>query len=80
MLKFNQLNKNYIQPLSFRDIKKILKRIYYQRNKIRKDIFIGFEVYHNILFYILSKLNKQNIQDIKKELSKLITDIFQLTL
>ena len=42
MLKFNQLNKNYIQPLSFRDIKKILKRIYYQRNKIRKDIFIGF--------------------------------------
>ena len=78
MLKFNQLNKNYIQPLSFRDIKKILKRIYYQRNKIRKDIFIGFEVYPNILFYILSKLNKQNIQDIKKELSKLITDIFQL--
>ena len=42
ILKFNQLNKNYIQPLSFRDIKKILKRIYYQRNKIRKDIFIGF--------------------------------------
>lgn len=37
MLKFNQLNKNYLQPLSFRDIKKIFNRIYYQRNK--KKIF-----------------------------------------
>ena len=27
MLRFNQLDKNYIQPLSFRDIKKIFKRI-----------------------------------------------------
>ena len=78
MLKFNQLNKNYIQPLSFRDIKKIFKRIYYQRNKIRKNNFIGFEVYHNILFYLLAKLNSQNIQDIKSDLSKLIKEIFPL--
>ena len=78
MLKFNQLNKNYIQPLSFRDIKKIFKRIYYQRAKSRTGIFIGFEVYHNIIFYILSKLSKQNIIDIKNDLSKIITDIFHL--
>ena len=78
MLKFNQLNKNYIQPLSFRDIKKIFKRIYYQRHKSRADNFIDFEVYHNIIFYILAKLNNQNIIDIKADLSKLIIDIFPL--
>ena len=80
MLKFNQLNKNYLQPLSFRDIKKIFNRIYYQRNKKKKNIFIGFEVYHNIIFYILSKLNKQNIIDIKKDLMGLIKEIFSLKL
>ena len=78
MLNFNQLNKNYIQPLSFRDIKKIFRRVYYQRNKSKSDTFIGFEVYHNIIFYILSKINNQNIVDIKKDLSKLINDIFSL--
>ena len=78
MLNFNQLNKNYIQPLSFRDIKKIFRRVYYQRNKSKSDTFIGFEVYHNIIFYILSKINNQNILDIKKDLSKLINDIFSL--
>ena len=78
MLKFNQLNKNYIQPLSLRDIKKILKRIYYQKDISKKHIFIGFEVYHNIIFYILSKLNKKNVQDIKKDLSNLISGIFKL--
>ena len=76
MLKFNQLDKNYIQPLSFRDIKKIFKRIYYQNNK--REYFIGFKPYHNVIFYILSKLNKQNIQDIKNDLVELITDIFNL--
>ena len=80
MLKFNQLNKNYIQPLSFRDIKKIFRRVYYQRNKSNNEIFIGFEVYHNIIFYILSKLNSQNIIDIKQDLVKLITDIFPISL
>ena len=78
MLKFNQFNKNYIQPLSLRDIKKIFKRIYYQRSKYKRKNFIGFEVHHNIIFYILSKLNKQNIIDIKNDLSKLIMDIFSL--
>ena len=78
MLKFNQLNKNYIQPLSFRDIKKIFRRIYYQRNKYKQDNFIGFEVYHNIIFYIISKLSKQNIIDIKDDLSGLIESIFKI--
>ena len=76
MLRFNQLDKNYIQPLSFRDIKKIFKRIYYQDNN--KGNFIGFKSYHNVLFYILSKLNKKNIQDIKDDLIELISDIFSL--
>ena len=76
MLKFNQLDKNYIQPLSFRDIKKIFKRIYYQKNNIEN--FIGFQTYHNVIFYILSKLNKKNIEDIKNNLIELIKEVFGL--
>ena len=81
MLKFNRLDKNYIQPLSFRDIKKIFKRIYYQKNENRKknfEIFNGFKVYHNIIFYILSKLNKINISDIKIEFIDLIIQLFNI--
>ena len=76
MLKFNQLDKNYIQPLSFRDIKKIFKRIYYQKNN--KEYFIGFQTYHNVIFYILSKLSKKNIEDIKNNLTELIKEVFKL--
>ena len=42
-------------------------------------MFVGFEVYHNIIFYIISKLSKQNIIDIKDDLSELINDNFILT-
>jgi len=76
MLKFNQLDKSYIQPLSFRDIKKIFKRIFYQKNY--KENFIGFKTYHNVIFYIISKLNKKNIVDIKNNLIELIQEVFKL--
>ena len=78
MLKFNQFDKNYIQPLSFRDIKKIFKRIYYQNQKNNNGNFIGFKTYHNIIFYVLSKLNKRNIDDIKIEFIDLINEIFNI--
>ena len=81
MLKFNQLDKNYLQPLSFRDIKKIFKRVYYQNNeniKKNSETFSGFEVYHNIIFYILSKLNQSNILDIKNDLITLVNQIFKV--
>ena len=76
MLKFNQLDKNYIQPLSFRDIKKIFKRIFYQKKN--EGNFIGFKTYHNVIFYIISKLNKKNIADIKNNLIILIQEVFKL--
>ena len=75
--KFNRKKLGIINDLNLRDVKKLFKRIYYQKEN-RKN-YIGFNLYSNIFFYIISQVphhDKYFSQIIHKELIPLLADIF----
>ena len=74
VLRFNKKNEGLIYNLNFRDVKKILKRIYFQKNN--KISYIGFNIYNNILFYILAQTKEKNKEKISKFLIPLLAEIF----
>lgn len=75
--KFNLKKTGLINDLNLRDVKKLLKRIYFQNEN--KSNYIGFSIYSNIFFYILSQLpqNKYSNQLIHKEIIPLLANIFE---
>jgi DNA mismatch repair ATPase MutS len=63
MVEYNNgINNKILTPLSLRDIFKIFKRIVFQ-NKTIKD-YLNIKIYHNILFYILSSLSKEDLSNV----------------
>ena len=74
ILKFNEKNEGLIYNLNFRDAKKILKRIYYQKEN--NLYYEGFNIYNNILFYILSQTKEKDKIAVSKYIIKLLSEIF----
>jgi hypothetical protein len=67
MVEYNDfIDKNGLPLLkwSFRDIDKILKRIYEHIHD--KDNYLGFKYYHFIYYYLLSSISEEQL---KKELT-----------
>ena len=63
MVEYNNvINNKILTPLSLRDIFKIFKRIVFQK-KMSKD-YLNIKIYHNILFYILSSLSKEDLSNV----------------
>ena len=75
ILKFNEKNEGLIYNLNFRDVKKILKRIYFQKDNVEGS-FIGFNMYNNILFYILAQTKEKDKNKMSKYLIPLLAEIF----
>ena len=76
-LEYNKINNENLPKLSFRDIKKIFKRIEYQNQEQYKDNFRNIKLYHNILFYILSSIDKNNLNEIIDIIISIILKIFK---
>ena len=75
MINLNKKNFEEISQWSLRDITKIL-----QRELIHSelhDIFKNIKLIHEILFYTLSSINKEEINNISKQVIDIIVDIFQ---
>ena len=77
ILEYNKENSINLPQLSFRDIKKIFKRIDYQNQEQYKDNFINIKLYHNILFYILSSIDENNLNDLIDIIVGIIIKIFK---
>ena len=75
-LEYNKIDNENLPHLSFRDIKKIFKRIEYQNQEQHKDNFINIKLYHNILFYILSSKDENNLNEIIDNIIRIIIKIF----
>ena len=77
ILEYNKINNVNLPQLSFRDIKKIFKRVEYQNQEQYKDNFINIKLYHNILFYILSSIDENNLNDVIDIIIGIIIKIFK---
>ena len=62
MIEMKKEKKNVIiqDPWSLRDVTKIIKRLQYQKEK--KNIYLNFQLQHNLLFYALSKFTSEDKQ------------------
>ena len=76
MYHFNKTNIKYIPKWSYRDILKLFKRIHFQDQK--KENYKMFNISLNLLFYITSPLNKNEITKYLDELLSIIGEIFNL--
>ncbi len=74
ILKFNEKNEGLIYNLNFRDVKKILKREYYQEKNTK--YYQGFNLYNNILLYIMSQTKEEDKNKMSKYLINLLAEIF----
>ena len=78
MIKLNSNNFSEISQWSFLDIKKLFQR-HIRQNKL-PGIYNGISFYHNILFYIMSSIDKKYIPNIKEKVIKLIQEVFDLSI
>ena len=76
MYHFNKTNIKYIPKWSYRDILKLFKRIHFQDQK--KENYKMFNISLNLLFYITSPLNKNEITKYIDEILRKIGEIFNL--
>ena len=74
ILKFNEKNEGLIYNLNFRDVKKILKREYYQEKN--KGYYQGFNLHNNILLYIMSQTKEEDKNKLSLYLINLLAEIF----
>ena len=74
ILRFNDKNEGFIYNLNFRDVKKILKRVYFQNDN--KFSYFGFNIYNNILFYILAQTKEKDKEKMSKYIIPLLAEIF----
>ena len=64
MIEYNKnLNHKIFSTLSFRDILKIFKRLFFQ-NKMKK-FYLNINLHHNLMFYIWSSFSKEDLIDLK---------------
>ena len=77
MIKLNSKNFSEISPWSLRDINKLFQR-QIQQSKI-PGIYHGITFYHNILFYTMSSVSKEEIKNVKDSVIKIIQEVFGLS-
>ena len=77
MVKLNSLNLGEIPQWTLRDVKKLFQRQIYQ-NKI-PDYFRGITFCHNLLFYTMSSLKKEDILKVEEKVINLIQEVFDLS-
>ena len=75
MIKLNEQNFCEISQWSLRDINKLLQR-QLKQSKV-PGIYQGIS--HNLLFYTLSSVSKEEIQNVIEKVIKIIQDVFHLS-
>ena len=76
MIKLNKENISGISQWSFRDINKLFQRQIHQ-SKLG-CFYRGISFYHNLLFYTLSSVRKEEISNVKEKVIDLIKNVFDL--
>ena len=77
MIKLNENNYIDIYQWSLRDINKILQRMFKHSKSIEN--FKNIKIQHEILFYILSSVDKKEIPKIKNKIIDIIDNVFNLS-
>ena len=75
MINLNKKNFTEISQWSLRDITKIFQRTL--NHSELHNIYKNIKIIHEILFYTLSSINKEEINNISKQVIDIIIDIFQ---
>ena len=75
MIRINESKLTYIQQWSLRDITKIFKRIYTQNNK---KMFLNIKPIHHVLFYTMSSVAQNDVENVIDEVSKMLKLSFNL--
>ena len=78
MIKLNKENFSEISQWSIRDIKKIFQRQLDQSEQPKK--YQGISFCHNLLFYTLSSVSKEEIPNVKEKVIKIIQEVFELSI
>ena len=78
MIELNSQNFNEISKWSLGDINKLFQRQIKQSKY--PGIFQGISFYHNVLFYTMSSVCKEDIPNVKEQVIKIIHKVFNLTL
>ena len=78
MIELNKLNNSEIPQWSLKDINKLFHRQIKQEKM--PGVYKGISFCHNILFYILSSVNKIEIPNIKDTIINMIQKIFNLSI
>ena len=78
MIKLNKENFSEISQWSIRDIKKIFQRQLDQSKQPEK--YQGISFCHNLLFYTLSSVSKEEIPNVKEKVIKIIQEVFELSI
>ena len=77
MIKLNQQNFSEISQWSLRDINKLFQR-QLQQSKVG-GIYQGISFCHNLLFYTLSSVSKDEIPNVKDKVIKIIQEVYGLS-
>ncbi|KAK8854131.1 hypothetical protein M9Y10_016685 [Tritrichomonas musculus] len=76
MIRLNQEKQKIIHQWSLRDVTKIFKRIHHQDEQC--EYYQNITFYHNVLFYTLASVGKNELKEIFDTVLKLIGDTFDL--
>ena len=77
MIKLNSENFSEISQWSLRDINKLFQR-QIKQSKV-SGIYQGITFCHNLLFYTLSSVSKEEIPNVKEKVIQIIQSVFNLT-
>ena len=77
MIKLNSNNFSEISQWSLRDINKLFQR-QIQQYKI-PNVYNSISFCHNLLFYTMSSVSKEDIPNVKEKVIKIIQEVFDLT-
>ena len=78
MIKLNEQNYSEISQWSLRDINKLFQR-HIQQFKTGGGVYQNISFCHNLLFYTLSSVSKEEIPNVKEKVIKIIQDVYGLT-
>jgi MoxR-like ATPase len=77
MIKLNSNNFSEISQWSLRDINKLFQR-QIQQYKL-PGVYNGISFCHNLLFYTMSSVSKEDIKNVKEKVIKIIQEVFGLS-
>jgi len=78
MIKLNSNNFSEISQWSLRDINKLFQR-QIQQFKL-PGVYNGITFCHNLLFYTMSSVSKEDIPNVKEKVIKIIQEVFDLSI